>query len=80
MSLTTYITKDFYYSVVLKSLGYKLIFFEQTSRGLFEFTFDITQAEANSILTQFLNDDIQVKAKSFVEAINSLKSIIHSNE
>lgn len=72
-----YKTKDFYFATVLKALGYKIESYDRNGK-VFDFIFDLKEDDAKTIYTSYINDELIVKAKSFTESINLLKTIVNS--
>ena len=73
-----YKLKDFYVSTVLRALGIPLTQVDK-SQSFCIFTFDITSEKAKKLIDQYWNKELQVDARTLIEAINELKTRIHAS-
>ncbi len=76
---TEFRTHDFYQSVVLKTLGFKLLRLERTNGKFVDFIFDDPDFKAGLVIEKYWSRETQVVARDLIENINELKSRIYSN-
>jgi|GEM_PF-2425417 len=67
-------TRDFSHSIVLLSLGYRLLELEQGGGNFVRFVFEINPEEAAVLWDQYWRKEIQVDAKTLIDSIHELKS------
>lgn len=73
-------TKDFYIACVLRALGFPLSSLERTQRNLAIFVFEDKDSKAPEVISGYWDKKISIDARSFVEAINELKTRIYSHQ
>ena len=71
-------TKDFYSAVILRTTGHQINNVEKHRSGISIFVFRDPEKTAERTLISFWNRELQVEPRSFIEAINELKTRIHS--
>ena len=72
-------TPDFYVSAFLIAKGYKLTHTEGDSSGRVFFVFTDCE-DRKDLLRAFLYGKAQVECQAFINAIKSLKQVIHSRD
>lgn len=74
-----YLTSDFYIAVFLLAKGHRLAYVNRDDPRRICFAFDDFQGRAD-LLRSFLFGEAQVGAQAFINAIKSLKQVIHSRD
>lgn len=76
--ISKYKLKDFYVACILRAVGIPLLEMEKTS-GFANFVFAIDSEHAKTIIDRYWDKDLQVDARTLIEAINELKTRIHAS-
>lgn len=71
-------SKDFYISACLLASGLKLIELQKEEDKLFVFVFDDSEGKAEEIIKNYWNRTHKIPTRDLIEAINELKTRIHS--
>ena len=71
-------SSDFYLSAVCLACGCKLTSLNRTKGDLVEFVFDDPPEKCHGIIASYWADELTVNPKKLVEAINELKTRLHS--
>lgn len=72
-----YKLKDFYTSAILRASGFPLLGVEKAG-SISTFLFAISPTVARTVIDQYWNKDLLIDARTLIEAINELKTRIHS--
>ena len=73
-----YKTRDFYLGVSLAAYGISLKSLECINNNIFYFVFDTSEENAEKIISSYWDRSLKLPARNFVEAINELKTRIHT--
>lgn len=73
-------SQDFYTSVLLKTLGFRLIRLERLFGNLVTFVFEDPQENAQETIDQYWDRKIICNARDLIETINELKTRIYSKK
>lgn len=76
--MENYITKDFYLTAVCMSAGCTLLRLERNPNDLVDFVLKESPETCIPIIAEHLAGTLKVSSKKMVEAINELKTRIHS--
>lgn len=71
-------SNDFYTSAVCIASGAKLVNTQKSSGNFVNFILNITPEKAQEIIFQHWNRDLKLPTRDVVEAINELKTRLHS--
>lgn len=74
----TFKSNDFYTCAVCVACGAKLLSIEKTSHDFVNFVLNITPQEAQKIIKDHWNRELNIPTRDLVEAINELKTRLHS--
>lgn len=77
--MENFITKDFYLTAVCMASGCKLIRLKRNSNDLVDFILKEPADICIPIITEHWAGSLKVSSKKIIEAINELKTRIHSN-
>lgn len=77
--LSKYKSNDFYLSAVCMSAGCHLESLNRENRDFVEFVFKDSPDKCISIISKHWTGTLKVSSKKLIEAINQLKTRIHSN-
>jgi len=69
-----YNTKDLKFSVILLTLGHKLVSSYKQGREVW-FEFDIDEDQVNQIMVNYINEDLEVNVKKLFKNLDILKSM-----
>lgn len=69
-------TKDLYQACALRAVGFKLLTIDFNSQGIATFVFSDPENKAIKIVSQFWDRELKADIRTFIEAINELKSRI----
>ena len=75
----TFKSNDFYTCAVCIACGAKLIDLEKTPHDFVNFVLNITPPKAQKIISMHWNRELKVPTRDLVEAINELKTRLHSS-
>lgn len=73
-------TKDFYIACLLRALGFPLSSLERPQKNFAIFVFEDKDNKASETISGYWDKKISIDARSFVEAINELKTRIYSQQ
>jgi hypothetical protein len=71
--------KDFYLTAICIANGAKLLGLEKTSDKYVNFVLNISPKEIEEIISKHWNRELQIPTRDVIEAINQLKTRLHSN-
>jgi len=74
----SYITKDFYIASLLRALGFRLQSLDRSQGKFVNFIFADPENKAQEAISQYWNRNIQVDARTMVEAINEFKTRLYA--
>lgn len=77
MKNSEYKTKDFYLSACLLAYGIPLRKLESIGHNIYYFVFGTSENSAEQVIQSYWDRSLQLSVRSFVEAINELKTRIH---
>lgn len=75
-----YKTKDFYLSACLLAYGIPLLKLESIGNNIYYFVFGTSEKSAEQIIQSYWDRSLKLPVRNFVEAINELKTRIHSEK
>jgi len=79
MTMENYRSKDFYLTAVCMAYGCKLKSLERQEGDFVEFVFEDPPEKCIEIISNHWAGNLKVNSRKLVEAINELKTRIHSN-
>ena len=71
-------SKDFYLSCVVRASGVSLLSLETGNHDFAVFVFDISPEKAEKIISLHWSRKLKIPTRDLVEAINELKTRLHS--
>jgi len=71
-------TKDIYLAAAIIALGGKYAGADKTEPRHMEFQFEAVGVDYDEIHTQWVNGDLRINAVAFKNAIQQMKSVVHS--
>lgn len=74
----TYSTKDFYISCILRALNFNLVETQRANGNFVTFVFHDPENKAEEVISHYWNKNIQVDARTIIEAINEMKTRLYS--
>ena len=75
-----YEVKDFYIACLLRSLGTPLLRLKSSQGDFIIFEFSVTENKAEEIIQQYWNRQLQVEPRALIDAINELKTRLHTRK
>lgn len=69
---------DFYLACVILSTGHPLVSLERGSTKFTSFVFNLSPEKAESIISKHWSRSLKVPTRNLIEAINELKTRLHS--
>lgn len=75
-----YETKDFYIACLFRSLGIPVLRLRPSESNFIIFEFSITSQKAEEIIQHYWNRQLQVEPRALIDAINELKTRLHTHK
>lgn len=75
-----YSTKDFYIAALLRSIGIHLLGIKPSQNDFVIFEFSTEKVQAEEIISRYWNRQLEVEPRALIDAINELKTRLHSRQ